>query len=357
LFELIGQKHGITTRLDPNSLLNFFRISEIALLRGDETRADVIARLTQTSAPGPHSPESQLNQMPASAADLQGQIITLVDNPQQPSSGETPPETKSETAPSNTSSANPATPQESESATKLHLTARLHELFLKTEISADVIRGEKLSVEDVLRLAVAQLANPVDLMMEEAVLPASPTLAFDWDLLLTPSGVVVTSRLACNLHKETRVYKVSDIEGVTPEEIQGVIIKTIRPWSWRSQVEELVGQITMNLPSTAQLPALPALAMGISSSVEPGTQPSASVVPTSGLDANTINALGSFLSSGSIALIQTAISALQVAHHAEPPTASIEVLPGMLVVMQSQAAHREIADLIDQIRTAAAKSP
>jgi hypothetical protein len=52
---------------------------------------------------------------------------------------------------------------------------------------------------------------------------------------------------------------------------------------------------------------------------------------------------------GLVTFVQATVLGLEMAHHAEPPTGTIQVLGTKLVVTQSQAAHREIADLLKQL--------
>jgi hypothetical protein len=75
-------------------------------------------------------------------------------------------------------------------------------------------------------------------------------------------------------------------------------------------------------------------------------------VPTSAAqsaDANAtalgINALVNALET----FAHASLSAVEMVHFAEPPTGTIQTLPGKLIITQSQAAHREIADLLKQL--------
>ena len=48
-------------------------------------------------------------------------------------------------------------------------------------------------------------------------------------------------------------------------------------------------------------------------------------------------------------LFDATVTSIQVLYHSDPPTGVVEVLPGMLIISQSQSAHREIADLLEQL--------
>ena len=59
--------------------------------------------------------------------------------------------------------------------------------------------------------------------------------------------------------------------------------------------------------------------------------------------------VGNALINGLVTLLQVTLTSAEILHYAEPPTASIETLPGKLIITQSQAAHREIDDLLKQL--------
>ena len=60
--------------------------------------------------------------------------------------------------------------------------------------------------------------------------------------------------------------------------------------------------------------------------------------------------LGDALANGVVVLAQTSLTALEIAHYADPPTGSVQILPGRLIITQSQPAHREIAELLKQLQ-------
>jgi hypothetical protein len=59
--------------------------------------------------------------------------------------------------------------------------------------------------------------------------------------------------------------------------------------------------------------------------------------------------LGNAMVNGLVTFLQATLASLEMFHYAEPPTANIQTLPGRLVITQSQAAHREIAELLKQL--------
>jgi hypothetical protein len=50
-----------------------------------------------------------------------------------------------------------------------------------------------------------------------------------------------------------------------------------------------------------------------------------------------------------LAAAQSIVAALEIVHHGDPPTGVIESLPGILIITQSQAAHREIRELLREL--------
>ena len=50
-----------------------------------------------------------------------------------------------------------------------------------------------------------------------------------------------------------------------------------------------------------------------------------------------------------VTYVHTMVTGLEIVHYADAPTGSIQTLPGKLIITQSQAAHREIAELLEQL--------
>jgi hypothetical protein len=55
------------------------------------------------------------------------------------------------------------------------------------------------------------------------------------------------------------------------------------------------------------------------------------------------------LVNGLVTMAQASLSAMEMIHFSDPPTGTIQTLPGKLIITQSQIAHREIADLLNQL--------
>ena len=67
------------------------------------------------------------------------------------------------------------------------------------------------------------------------------------------------------------------------------------------------------------------------------------------LDAEQMAMLGGAVVNGLVTFTHATLNALEIMHYGDPPTGSIQTLPGKLVITQSQAAHREIAELLRQL--------
>jgi hypothetical protein len=94
---------------------------------------------------------------------------------------------------------------------------------------------------------------------------------------------------------------------------------------------------------------------GIPASIPPlsisGSSSSTSSVstPPGELKAEDLAGLGQLLTGGAIAAVESIVNTVEIVHYGDPPTGVMEVLPGVLVVTQSQAAHREIAELLEEL--------
>ncbi|QDU39477.1 hypothetical protein Mal4_38220 [Maioricimonas rarisocia] len=243
--------------------------------------------------------------------------------------------------------------------------ARSEREFRAYPVAATTLRGADLTVEGLLRAVIAQIPSPLD-DEEFAALPVTYTHAYTWDLLIREEGVYVTTRAQANLHKVARVYRVPASGDFTPETLGEVVRRTIRPWSWRDQIDEVVNRIEIDIPPGAALPSitqLPTIDLASGSIVQttsdgatPATQEKQDATANEPENAQaswlSIKAFGSLLSSGTIAAAHALINSLEMMHYADPPTATIEVLPGMLIISHSHSAHREIADLLEQIEAA-----
>jgi hypothetical protein len=178
------------------------------------------------------------------------------------------------------------------------------------------------------------------------------TRAMNLALLVDENSVLITTQLRANAAKETRVYRLGALGEMPPETLVRVITHTVRPWSWRSQVHEIAERLASRWPKTA-LP-LPKIEIDVSEGVKlassegVGDPQVAAALP--GASDETVAATGQLLAGGAVAAVDTVVAALEIVHHGDPPTGVIEVLPGMLVITQSQGAHREIEQLLNALR-------
>lgn len=231
----------------------------------------------------------------------------------------------------------------------LQLTSRTVEMLLETEITTVGLQHPGASLESVLMHALDHVSTLMDLVSLEGELPIPfrATHAYDLTLLIEKDHVLVTTVAAANLHKTTKVYSVSNLGEIDSETLANVITKTIRPWSWRSQINELVDQVSADWPESISIPKVNIDLTGVSTG---DTTASSEGNDSTEIDLKSLRAMGQLLSSGTVAAAHAVISGTEILHYADPPTAVIETLPGMLVITQSQGAHREIEDLIDQLR-------
>jgi hypothetical protein len=229
---------------------------------------------------------------------------------------------------------------------------------LKTEIDIQTIDLGRVSIGTALRHALEALPTS-DLGEEASGLPIALTNAGMLDYVVEDDGLLITSRMKALTYKETRVYSVKHLKDVKPEQLAAVIRQSIRPWSWRSRIDDLGEQLRVGGP---RIPSK-ALATIFKSSVqlassETGIEVNASDAPAekpaAKLDAQTLDAqemamLGDALVNGLVTFVHTTLTTLEIMHYADPPTGSIQTLPGKLIITQSQAAHREIAELLKQL--------
>lgn len=235
---------------------------------------------------------------------------------------------------------------------QLQLNSRVLEMLLETEISTAGLNDGDASLETVLLNALDRVTTFYDASMieEEMPIPFTYTHAYDLTLLHEKDHVVITTVMAANLKKTTQVYPVKHLAGIEEEDLMGVITKTIRPWSWRNQINSLVEQVSADLPESIDIPNIKLNLAGVVTGAE--NQTDSSDTGTTTVDLGMLKAMGQLASSGAVAAAHTLISGTEMMHYADPPTADIEVLPGMLVITQSQGAHREIQDLLDQLKAA-----
>lgn len=255
----------------------------------------------------------------------------------------------------------------------------LTETALKSPIHTAALFDPDASatVEDVLRQALEQ-ALPISTLLqaslsEELMLPTMPTKALEWELLVVDEGILLTSKLNANLHKETRVYSTKALEktaGLKTAEVARVLTRTVRPWSWKNEYADAASADKPKSPQdktkagtkTGKSITLPKINFDLSSLIsatkttavqqlrlvngEGTTSTTAEIKPENvELSEEQLELLGRAWDG----LFEATVTSIQVIYHADPPTGIMEVLPGMLIISQSQGAHREIAELLEQL--------
>ncbi|MEZ5947755.1 MAG: hypothetical protein R3C12_00645 [Planctomycetaceae bacterium] len=111
-----------------------------------------------------------------------------------------------------------------------------------------------MTVEQVIRAAISQIGTMLDVSGELHGIPSSYTHAWDWDLMVRDETVFITTKLQSNLHKVVRVYKLPKSSGLTTEALAACVKKTIRPWSWRDQIDKVIDIVEFDLPPVSSFP-------------------------------------------------------------------------------------------------------
>ena len=255
---------------------------------------------------------------------------------------------------------------------------QVRKAVLDMPVDTSLVVQPNATVEDVLRLALAQ-ALPLQAIMNEAManeipMLASFTKAAEWDLLVQDNGILITTRLNANLQKETRVYSLRALEqssDLVAEDVARVLTRTVRPWSWRRHLPEAMTEAEATASSARKTKGrkvsiprinldLLSLLMSANHSgrtqtirLTSGEEIIADVSPpSSGASPDKVELTEEdmeLIGKAWDGLFQGAVTSLQVIYHSDPPTGVIQVLPGMLIISQSQGAHREIADLLEQL--------
>ncbi len=132
-----------------------------------------------------------------------------------------------------------------------------------------------------------------------------------------------------------------------------MICQSVRPWSWRSRIDELGDQFkqsAIEIPAEKLLPLVESeFSFETSKQGIELTATSTNNKMTGSDDLQQARMLGKALAGGFSAIAQATLNAAEVVHYADPPTGSIRVLGDKLIITQSQAAHREIAELLRQL--------
>jgi len=237
-----------------------------------------------------------------------------------------------------------------------------HQFLSARPISPSALALTGATVGEALDQLLAAAAPPTAGMNEEMPII---TRAFTLDYLIDGRSVVITTRLRANAVKETRVYRIGQLKGLPPEQVAKTICHSIRPWSWRSQATEIADRLAARFPKTAfklpnfsvaneLLPQEIIQASGAAISVGPVVVPPTAIpqAPPE-MSAEDLAGVGQLLTGGAIAALEAVVNAIEIVHYGDPPTGVMEVLPGVLVITQSQGAHREIAALLEELQAAA----
>jgi hypothetical protein len=248
----------------------------------------------------------------------------------------------------------PATAEPAADRDAAKINEELLATFGETPIAVSAVSLEQATVREGLKQLLNALPTAAGATFSIGI-PIT-TRALNLDLLVDETSVLITTQLRANAAKETRVYRLGALSETPPETLVRVITHTVRPWSWRSQVHEIAEQLASRWPKTAL--RLPKLEINMTEGVKLASS-EASVgapQPTPTFPAaseEVVAATGQLLAGGAVAAVDSVVAALEIVHHGDPPTGVIEVLPGMLVITQSQAAHREIEELLDSLRDGA----
>ncbi|MBS0262213.1 MAG: hypothetical protein JSS02_09710 [Planctomycetes bacterium] len=232
----------------------------------------------------------------------------------------------------------------------------IRDQLLSVEIDVQHLDLERVSVATILRHALE--AAPTTPAEEFGGGPILLTNAMVLDYLIDDDGILITTRMKALTTKETRIYSVKHLADIPPEQLVKTIRQSVRPWSWRSQINDLGEQLKGTpVPGAALTSILKTGAelMGneVGITVSPAATPSGDAATAKSSspqdEARQMELVGNAVVNGLVTLAQATVSALEMLHHAEPPTGTIQALGTRLVVTQSQAAHREIAELLKQL--------
>jgi len=239
-------------------------------------------------------------------------------------------------------------------------------------VSRSALSLENASIEEALRQMLEAVMPPMGGIGEDLGVPIV-TRAMTLDYLIEGNSVVITTHLQANSRKETRVYRIGDLKNLPPESLARVITHSVRPWSWRTQATEIAERLASRWPKgnlslpMVKLDGLEVIEGIKLNSLPIGASPDGTVQPAGGTSASpgaaseitdeAVAATAQLLAGGAVATVQSIVAALEIVHHGDPPTGVIEALPGMLIVTQSQGAHREIADLLEELREASDTGP
>jgi hypothetical protein len=227
--------------------------------------------------------------------------------------------------------------------------------LLRAEIDIQTVDLKDVSIATVLRLALD--AAPIPSGAEDfGGLPIPLTNAMLLDYLVEDDGLLITTRMKALTQKETRVYPVKHLHEIPPDQLARIVRQAVRPWSWRSQITDLGEQLKGTplppetfgslLKSGVQLVGAE---LGATVTTAEDAKPATDKSDNPSNEAQASVMVGNAMVNGLVTFVQVTLATLEMFHYAEPPTATIQTLPGKLVITQSQAAHREIAELLSQL--------
>ncbi len=223
--------------------------------------------------------------------------------------------------------------------------------YLTSPISLSSVSLQRATVREGLRQLLDAVAGQTAAMPFSIGIPFT-SRALALDLLVDESSVLITTQLRANAAKETRVYRLGALSEIPPELLERVITHSVRPWSWRNQANEIAQQLATRWPKTS-IP-LPKIELNATEGIkltpaEEGSGEALSPSAKPNVSEETIVATGQLVAGGAVAMVHSIVAALEIVHHGDPPTGVIESLPQMLIITQSQAAHREIKELLDEL--------
>lgn len=230
--------------------------------------------------------------------------------------------------------------------------------LLKVRIDVGTMNLQTTSIGTILN----QLLGSIPIASEGMGLPIPATNAMTLDYIVEEDGILITTRMQALTRKETRVYSVKKLKECPPDQLAKLIRKTVRPYSWRAQFDDFGDKLKgVELPTEAVTSLMQAgaamadlenvtitTAQGGAAPVTPPVVPAASVEDAKG-NGKKLEAAGNALANVFVALTHAGLLTVEMLHYGDPPTATIEVLPGKLIVNQSQSAHREIAELLEEL--------
>ncbi len=111
--------------------------------------------------------------------------------------------------------------------------------LMSAEVDIRTIDLKTVSIATVLRHALDALPNSALSDDGSSGMPLVMTNATLFDYLVENDGLQITTRLKALTYKETRVYSLKGLANMTPEQLATVIRQSVRPWSWRSRIDEL----------------------------------------------------------------------------------------------------------------------